>query len=406
MKTKRTAPLAAAMAIAALLATPLVSAQNISDDKVVIGVLSDMSGLYSDTAGEGSVVAARMAIEDFGGKVRGKPIELVTGDHQNKADVGAGLARNWFERGGVDAIVDLNQSAVGMAVNALVRENGKVALNTGAVASSLTNEGCAPTAIHWTYDTYAMAYGAARGVSELGAKTWFMLTVDYTFGHAFEANMTEFVTGLGGKVVGRVSHPMGTSDMSSFILQAQASKADAIALANATTDTTNAIKTARQFGVTGKQRVVPLLILLPDVHALGLEEAQGMTFATAFYWDRTPETRAWSRRFFEHRKRMPTQVHAGTYSAVTHYLKAIEAAGTDTGSDVVAKMREIPVNDMFAANGSIREDGRMIHDMYLVQVKAPAESKQEWDYYHVLGTIPGEDAFQSLEKSKCPLLKR
>jgi len=251
-----------------------------------------------------------------------------------------------------------------------------------------------------------MDYGAARGVSELGAKTWFMLTVDYTFGHAFEANMTEFVTGLGGKVVGRVSHPMGTSDMSSFILQAQASKADAIALANATTDTTNAIKTARQFGVTGKQRVVPLLILLPDVHALGLEEAQGMTFATAFYWDRTPETRAWSRRFFEHRKRMPTQVHAGTYSAVTHYLKAIEAAGTDTGSDVVAKMREIPVNDMFAANGSIREDGRMIHDMYLVQVKAPAESKQEWDYYHVLGTIPGEDAFQSLEKSKCPLLKR
>ena len=406
MKVTGHAWLAGVAMAAATLVAPLASAQAISDDKVVIGVLSDMSGLYSDTAGEGSVLAARMAIEDFGGKVLGKPIELVTGDHQNKADVGAGLARSWFERGGVDAIVDLNQSAVGMAVNALVRENGKVALNTGAVASSLTNEGCAPTAIHWTYDTYAMAYGAARGVSELGAKTWFMLTVDYTFGHAFEANMTQFVNSLGGKVVGRVSHPMGTSDMSSFLLQAQASNADAIALANATNDTTNAIKTARQFGISPSQRVVPLLILLPDVHALGLEEAQGMTFATAFYWDRTPETRAWSKRFFEERKRMPTQVHAGGYSAVMHYLKAIEAAGTDKGADVVAKMREIPVNDMFATNGSIREDGRMIHDMYLVQVKAPSESKQPWDYYKVVATIPGEDAFQPLAKSTCSLVKQ
>lgn len=380
------------------------AAQKLSDDKVRVGVLSDMSGLYADTAGRGSVEAARMAIEDFGGQVLGRPIELVSGDHQNKADIGASLARTWYDRDGVDAIFDMNNSAVALSVVNLARERQKLSINTGGASVALTNEACAPTSVHYTYDTYALANGAAQGVSRQGGKTWYLIGVDYAFGKAMAANMTEFVGELQGKVIGSVFHPLNASDFSSYVLQAQASGADTIALANATSDTVNAVKAARQFGVSPKQRVVPMLMFINDVHALGLAQAQGMTFATGFYWDRTPESRAWARRYFERMKKMPSMIQAGAYSAVTHYLKAVQAAGTDDGATVAAKMKAMPVNDFFAQGGTIRADGRMVHDMYLVSVKKPAESKYPWDYYTVLSTIPGDKAFQPLSKSKCPLV--
>ncbi|MDD0808976.1 ABC transporter substrate-binding protein [Curvibacter sp. RS43] len=382
------------------------SAGPLSDDKVRIGVLSDMSGLYADTAGKGSAEAARMAIEDFGGKVLGKPIELLMGDHQNKADIGASLARGWYDREGVDAIVDLNNSAVAVAVGNLARERNKMLLLTGTASVAMTNENCGPTSIHYVYDTYAMANGAAQGMLGRGAKSWFVVGTDYAFGKAMAANITEFVTSSGGKVLGSVFHPLNASDFSSFMLQAQASKADAIALANATSDTVNSIKSAREFGITKNQAVVPLLMFINDVHSLGLKEAQDMTFATAFYWDRTPESRAWSRRYFERMKKMPSMIQAGTYSAVLSYLKAIQAAGSDDGLTVAKKMQALPINDFFAQGGKVRVDGRMVHDMYLVQVKKPAESQQPWDYYKVLATIPGDQAFQPLSKSKCSLVTK
>ena len=378
-------------------------AQN-TDGKIKIGVLSDMSGLYADTAGAGSVEAARMAIADFGGQVLGKPIELVTADHQNKADIGATAARAWFDREGVDAIVDINNSSVAGALINLARERNKVLLMTGTASVGITNEQCSPTGIHYVYDTYALANGAVKGVMAQGKKDWYVVAVDYAFGKAMANSVNEFVTEGGGKVVGTVFHPLNASDFSSFLLQAQASKASAIALANATSDTVNAIKTAQQFGISPKQTIVPQLMFINDVHALGLNLGQGMVLATAFYWDRTPETRAWSRRYFEKMKKMPSMIQAGGYSAVMHYLKAVQAAGTDDGAKVAAKMKEMPINDFFAQGGKIRADGRMVHDMYLVQIKKPSESKSPWDYYHVLATIPGDQAFQPLSKSKCPLV--
>lgn len=388
-----------------VLSTPNAAAQKVSDGKVRIGVLSDMSTLYADTAGKGSAEAARMAIEDFGGKVLGTPIELVSGDHQNKPDIGASLARSWYDRDGVDAIFDVNNSSVAVAVGNLARERNKMLVLTGTASVAMTNEHCGPTSVHYVYDTYALANGAAQGMSSLGVKSWYVIGTDYAFGKAMAANITEFVGASGGKVVGSVFHPLNASDFSSFLLQAQASKADAIALANATSDTVNTIKTARQFGITKNQVVVPLLMFINDVHALGLQEAQDMTFTSGFYWDRTPETRAWSRRYFERMKKMPSMIQAGTYSAVTTYLKAIQAAGTDDGATVAAKMKELPINDFFAKGGKIRVDGRMVHDMYLVQVKKPAESKYPWDYYKVVSTIPGDQAFQPLAQSKCSLVK-
>lgn len=392
--------------LGSLFAAAPVQAQKVSDDKVRIGVLTDISGLYSDPAGRGSIEAVRMAIEDFGGQVLGKPIEVVTADHQHKADVGASAARSWFDRDGVDAVFDLNNSSVAIAVANLARERGKVVMLTGTASVALTNEHCSPTSVHYVYDTYAMANGATSGLVKRGAKSWFILAADYAFGKQMVVNATEFVAASGGKVVGTVFHPLNASDFSSFLLQAQASKADAIALANAATDTTNSIKTARQFGIPSSQAVVPLLMFITDVHALGLQEAQGMTFATGFYWDRTPQTRAWSRRYFERMKKMPSMIQAGNYSAATTYLKAIQAAGTDDGPTVAAKMKELPINDFYATNGRVRADGRMVYDMYLVQVKKPTESQYPWDYYKVLSTIPANDAFQPLSKSTCALVTK
>ena len=400
--THRTRHALLGLALAAS-ALPSAWAQSL-DGKIKIGVLSDMSGLYADTAGAGSVEAARMAIADFGGQVLGKPIELVTADHQNKADIGATAARGWFDRDGVDAIVDINNSSVAGALINLARERNKVLLMTGTASVGITNEQCSPTGVHYVYDTYAMANGAIKGVMAQGKKDWYVVAVDYAFGKAMANSVNEFVTEGGGKVVGTVYHPLNASDFSSFLLQAQSSKASVIALANATSDTVNSIKTAQQFGISPKQTIVPQLMFINDVHALGLNLGQGMVLATAFYWDRTPETRTWSRRYFEKMKKMPSMIQAGGYSAVMHYLKAVQAAGTDDGAKVAAKMKELPINDFFAQGGKIRADGRMVHDMYLVQIKKPSESKSPWDYYHVLATIPGDQAFQPLSKSKCPLV--
>jgi len=380
-------------------------AQKISDDVVRIGVLSDMSGLYADTAGRGSLESAKMAVEDFGGSVLGKKIEVVWADHQNKADVGATHARTWFDRDGVDLIINLNNTAVAIAVNNLARERSKLVMNTGGASDILTNEHCAPTAIHYTYDTYALAKGAADGILAQGKKEWFILGVDYAFGKAMTANLTEFVQAGGGKIVGSTYHPLNASDFSSFLLQAQASRAPVIALANATSDTVNTIKAANEFGIAQKQTIVPSIMFINDIHALGLKYGQGMVFTTGFYWDRNDETRAWARRFFGKMKKMPSMVHAGDYSAVTQYLKAVKDAGTDDAPTVVKQLQGMKLSDMFAQNGRLREDGRMVHDMFLVQVKKPAESQYPWDYYKVLATIPGDQAFKPLSKSTCKHLK-
>nr|WP_226858663.1 ABC transporter substrate-binding protein [Diaphorobacter aerolatus] len=380
-------------------------AAGISDDVVRIGVLSDMSGLYADTAGRGSVESARMAIQDFGGTVLGKKIELVFADHQNKADVGATQARAWFDREGVDLIMDLNNSSVAVAINNLARERNKLVMNTGGASDILTNEHCAPTAIHYTYDSYALANSAVRGVIAQGKKEWFIIGVDYAFGKAMTANLNEFVKEAGGRIVGSTYHPLNASDFSSFLLQAQTSKAPVIALANATSDTVNTIKAANEFGITKTQTVMPTIMFINDIHALGLKQGQGMVFATGFYWDRTPESRQWAKRFFEKMKKMPSMVHAGGYSAVTQYLKAVQAAGTDDGLAVAKQLKSMPINDFFSHNGRVREDGRMVHDMYLVEVKKPEESKYPWDYYKVVNTVPGDKAFKPIEKSTCKYLK-
>ncbi|WAT85842.1 ABC transporter substrate-binding protein [Delftia acidovorans] len=390
---------------AGLLWTAAAQAQQISDDVVRIGVLSDMSGLYADTAGRGSVEAAKMAVADFGGQVLGRKIEVVWADHQNKADVGATHARTWFDRDGVDLIVDINNTAVAIAVNNLARERGKMVINTGGASDILTNEHCAPTAIHYTYDSYALANGAVRGILAQGKKDWFILGVDYAFGKAMTANVTDFLKDGGGKLVGTTFHPLNASDFSSFLLQAQASKASVINLANATSDTVNAIKAAHEFGIAPRQTLVPSLLFINDVHALGLRYGQGMVLTTGFYWDRTEATRAWSRRFFEKMKKMPSMIHAGAYSAVTNYLKAVQATKGDDGNAVARQLKQMPIEDFFAQNGKVREDGRMVHDMYLVQIKKPEESRYPWDYYKVLSTIPGDEAFRPLSKSSCKLVK-
>lgn len=382
-----------------------VQAAGISDDVVRIGVLSDMSGLYADTAGRGSVEAAKMAVEDYGASVLGKKVEVVWADHQNKADVGATHARTWFDRDGVDLIINLNNTAVAVAVNNLARERNKLVMNTGGASDILTNEHCAPTAIHYTYDTYALAKGAADGILAQGKKEWFILGVDYAFGKAMSANLSEFVAAGGGKIVGSTYHPLNASDFSSFLLQAQSSKAPVIALANATSDTVNTIKAANEFGINKKQTIVPSIMFINDIHALGLKHGQGMVFTTGFYWDRNDETRAWARRFFSKMKKMPSMVHAGDYSAVTQYLKAVQAAGTDDAQAVVKQLRGMQLTDMFAQNGRVREDGRMVHDMFLVQVKQPAESQYPWDYYKVLATIAGDQAFKPLAQSTCKHVK-
>jgi len=399
-------PLALALALVAAAPMLLGSQMAAAQDAVRIGVLNDQSGPYADFGGKTSVEAARMAVEDFGGKVLGKPIEIVTADHQNKADVASAIARRWFDVDGVSAIADLTNSAVALAVQNLAKEKGKVTLFTGPATTRLTNEDCSATGFHWAFDTYSQAVGTARAVVAEGGKSWFLLTADYAFGHQMAADIRKIVSASGGNVLGEVRPPLNTSDFSSFLLQAQTSKAQIVGLANAGADTINSVKQAAEYRIAdGGQKLAGLVVVISDVHALGLQTAKGLTFTTAFYWDLNDATRAWSKRFFDKTGRMPGMVQAGAYSAVAHYLKAVAAANSADGAAVAAKMREIPVDDFFA-KGKVREDGRMMHDMYLVEVKAPGESKAAWDYYKVLRKIPAEEAAQPLADSKCALVKK
>jgi branched-chain amino acid transport system substrate-binding protein len=392
---------------AVLLALPTASAEEQkSQDEIKIGLVLDMSGIYADTNGPGSVAAVKMAIADFGGNVLGKPIKLVVADHQNKADVASNIAREWFDAQHVDAIMDVVGSAPALAVISQATSRNKIVVLNGAGALRITNEACTPTSINWTWDTYALSRGTARAIVKQGYKSWFFVTADYSFGHDLENGAAEVVKANGGEVLGTVRAPINSADFSSFLLQAQSSRAQVIGLANAGADTINSIKQAAEFGlVQGGQKIAGLLVFISDVHSLGLQAAQGMLITSAFYWDRNDETRAWSQRFYKERNSMPTMGQAGAYSATLHYLKAVQAAGTSETKAVLDKMRDTPVNDMFAKNGRIRADGRMVHDMYLFEVKRPAESQKPWDYYKLVSVIPSDEAFQPLAESKCPLVK-
>ncbi len=393
-------------ALAALLAAAAPARAQVSGDAVKIGVLTDMSSLYADIGGPGSVAAARMAIADFGGAVDGKKIELVSADHQNKPDVGSAIANQWFDTEGVDAIVDVPTSSVALAIQEIVRKKNKVFLISGAASSDLTGKACAPTSIHWTYDTVALANGTGGAVVKAGGTTWFFITADYAFGHALQRDTTRVVEAAGGKVLGSVNVPLNNADFSSFLLQAQASKAKIVGLANAGGDTINSIKQAAEFGiVAGGQKLAGLLVFISDVHSLGLQTAQGLELTEAFYWDQNDQTRAWSKRFFDQTGREPTMVQAGVYGAIIHYLNAIKATGSDDGPTVVKQMRATPVNDFMTRNGKIREDGTLVRDMYLFEVKKPAESKGPWDYYKQIAVIPGAEAFKLPGPSQCPLVK-
>jgi branched-chain amino acid transport system substrate-binding protein len=365
-----------------------------------------MSGLYADIAGPGSVEAAKMAVQDFGGKVLGKPIEVLSADHQNKPDVGANKAREWYDTQGVDMIVDVPTSSVALAVAKVSAEKKRVFINSTGATTRLTNEDCTPYTVHYSYDTYALANGTGKAIVQQGGKSWFFLTADYAFGHSLEADTTAVVKANGGEVKGAVRHPLNASDFSSFLLQAQASKAQIVGLANAGGDTINSVKAANEFGLTKNQTLAGLLMFISDVHSLGLQTAQGMMLTDAWYWDLNEETRKFGRRFFEKMKRMPSFAQAGVYSGVLTYLKAVQAAGTDDADKVMVELKKLKINDMFAKNGYIRQDGRMVHDMYLMQVKKPSESKYPWDYYNVKAIIPAEQAFQPLSKSTCPLIKK
>ncbi|HPM67615.1 MAG TPA: ABC transporter substrate-binding protein, partial [Piscinibacter sp.] len=348
-----------------------------------------------------------MAIDDFIAKEKPSfKVEMLTADHQNKADIASNKAREWFEREGVDTATELVTTSVALGVMKVAKEKNRIALISGAASTPITNEQCNDVTVHYTYDTYALANGTAKAVTQQGGKKWFFLTADYAFGQALEKDSSAVIKANGGQVVGSVRHPFPGSDFSSFLLQAQASGAQIIGLANAGADTTNAIKQAAEFGVTPTQSLAGLLMFITDVHALGLKPTQSMYLTTGFYWDRNDETRAWSKRFFEKQKKMPTMVQAGQYSSVYHYLSAVKAGDSDDAATVMANMKKLPINDFFAKNGSIRDDGRMVHDMYLVQVKKPADSKYAWDYYSVKATIPAADAFQPLSQSRCPLVKK
>jgi branched-chain amino acid transport system substrate-binding protein len=392
-------------AVALSLCAPAAQAQ-ISDNVVKIGVLTDMTGPQIDSTGPGSVLAARMAAEDFGGTVRGAPIVVVSGDHQNKPDVGSNIVRQWFDTQAVDVVSDIPTSSVAFAVQTLAQERNRLFIASGAGSSDLTGPACSPNAVHWTYDTYSLANGTAAPLVARGDDTWFFLTADYAFGHALERDASEAVKRAGGKVVGSVRYPTGMSDFSSALLQAQASRAKVVALASPVGDVATASKQANEFGLmAGGQRLAALVADVADIHGIGLPAVQGMLVTNAFYWDRDEGTRAFARRFFERQGRMPTQFQAGVYSGLTNYLKVVQAAGTDEAKAVVAKLRETPVNDFFAQGGRVRADGRMVHDMYLMQVKSPAESKGEWDLLKPVATIAGERAFRPIDAGNCPLVK-
>jgi branched-chain amino acid transport system substrate-binding protein len=378
----------------------------ISDGIVRIGVLNDQSGLYADLGGPGSVVAARMAVEDAGGTVLGKPVDIVVADHQNKADVGAAIARQWFDADQVDMAIGFDNSSVALAVEQIAAQKNRIAIAGAVGTTAFTGKNCTPNEAAWLYDSHALTTTLARSVVGRGQNTWFFITVDYAFGHSLEADAASAVMASGGKVLGSVRHPLNTADFSSYLLQAHASGAKVVALANGGGDMINATKQANEFGLTrAGQTVVSLLVFITDIHSVGLKAAEGLAFVTAFYWDRDEESRAWSKRFFERHKRMPTMAQAAVYSAIRHYLRAIEAAGTDEAKAVMAKMRAIPVNDFYAKSGTVRADGRLLHDMYFVEVKTPAESAGPWDYYKILATIPGDQAFLPLQEGGCPLVK-
>jgi len=395
------------IAVTLVLAAGAAHAQ-ISDGVVKIGVLNDQSSLYADLTGQGSVVAARMAVEDYGAAAKGLKTEIIFADHQNKADIGSQVARQWYDAEKVDVIVDTPNSAVALAVNQITRDKGKAFLVSGAATSDLTGKACSPNTIHWTYDTWALANGTGNAIVKTGGDTWFFLTADYAFGHALERDTEAVVLKTGGKVVGKVRHPLNTQDFSSFLLQAQSSKAKIIGLANAGGDTTNAIKQGAEFGVVkGGQNFAGLLVFITDVHGLGLQTAQGLIFTETFYWDMNDKTRAFAKRFAERNRGIhPTMIHAGVYSAVTHYLKAVDALKSDDGTRVIAKMKEMPTDDPLFGKGTIRADGRKMHPAYLFEVKKPSESKAPWDYYKVRATIPAEQAFRPLDQGDCPLVKK
>jgi branched-chain amino acid transport system substrate-binding protein len=397
------------LAAAAAMAFAAAGAQaQISGNVVKIGVLNDMSGLYADLGGQGSVTAAKMAIEDFKAKEKGLNVEVVFADHQNKPDVGSQIASKWIDSEGVDVIVDVPNSGVALAVNQIVRDKGKVFINSGAASSDLTGAKCSPNTVHWTYDTWMLANGTGSAIVKRGGKTWFFLTADYAFGYALERDTEAVVTKAGGTVVGKVRVPINTQDFSSFLLQAQASKAQIIGLANAGGDTINSIKQAAEFGIVkGGQNLAGLLVFLSDVHGLGLEKAQGLILTTTFYWDHDDKTRAWAKKFAARNDgKYPTMVQAGVYAGVLHYLKAVAALKSDDGTKVVAEMKKLPTDDPLFGKGTIRADGRKVHPAYLVEVKKPSESKGPYDYYKILATIPADQAFRPLADGGCELVKK
>jgi branched-chain amino acid transport system substrate-binding protein len=392
----------AACALAACLLAPAAWALDIK-----LGVLTDLTGPYVDSSGKGAIVAAEMAVEDNQAILAGHHVSIVSADHQSKADIGAAIARQWLDRENVDAIVNVPNSAIGLAVQQVTEERNKIFLITGAASDDLTGKACSPTSAHWTEDAYALAAGVTKAVLKQGGDSWFFITADYAFGHAVQAQAAKFIQQGGGKVIGAVDHPVGTTDQSSFMLQAMASGAKVIAFANGGTDTVNSLKQAHEFrvGEDGKQRITGVGLFITDAHAVGLEIAQGLTFVTGFYWDMSDETRAWSKRYYARMGAMPTREHAETYAAVNHYLKSAVAEGSTDGLRVIARMKATPVNDFMAKNGVLRADGRMMSRVYLAQVKKPSESHYPWDYYKILATIEPEDAFRPLAEGGCPFIK-
>ncbi len=379
----------------------------VSDGVIKIGVLNDMSSLYADIAGPGSVVAARMAVEDFGASKKAMKVEIISADHQNKPDVGSAIARQWYDVDKVDAIFDVPTSSVALAINEVTKQKGKAFIVSGAASSDLTGKACSPNTVHWTYDTWMLANGTGSAVVKTGGDSWYFITADYAFGHALERDTEAVVLKSGGKVLGKVRHPLNAQDFSSFLLQAQASKAKVIGLANAGGDTTNAIKQAAEFGIVkGGQSLAGMLVFISDVHGLGLDKAQGLIFTESWYWDLNDASRAWTKRFVAlNNGKYPTMVHAGVYAGVLHYLKAVEAAKTDDGTKVIAKMKELPTDDPLFGKGRVRQDGRKVHQVYLVEVKKPAESKAPYDYYKIRATIPADQAFRPEKEGGCSLVK-
>ena len=393
-------------AIAMVAAGPRAAENGISDGVVRIGVLTDLSGIYSEIGGQGSVVAAQMAVEDFGGKVLGKPVEIVSADHRNRVDIGAKTAIQWYEHDGVDMITDVLNSAVAIVVSRVAARRKHIVMVTGAATTQLTNENCTPYTVHHTYDTYALAHGTGRALVKEGENVWAFLTADYSFGHSLERETAAVVRASGGNVLGAARHPFNTKEFDPYLLRLEASQAKVVAFANAGGDTVKAIKAASALGMTKHQSIAALLLFISDIHDLGLQTAQGMFVTSAWYWNLNDETRAFARRFHARTKRMPTMVQAGTYSSVRMYLNGVKATGTDNADAVMAWMKSTPHSDVFGKNMQLRADGRLVHDMYLLQVNKPAESKSEWDYYDMRRTIPAAEAFQPLAASRCPLVRK